>query len=189
MIFRNPTRVLSYFYHTCVLSRYSHARLLVTPWTVAHQALLLSMGFSRQKYWSGLACPPPGDLPDPGIQLKSLMAPALARGFFTTSTTWEAHSIIGDSQIFINKTLHFLKKSVQNWVCFSNLTPRIHLEFSNSMLSFPKMKIIIQTYSMWDDYFVTTTAMQLQSLMPCNGKHACGSLYEGRCVQQPERMG
>ena len=42
---------------------------------------------------------------------------------------------------------------------------------------------------MWDDYFVTTTAMQLQSLMPCNGKHACGSLYEGRCVQQPERMG
>lgn len=57
------------------------------------------------------------------------------------------------------------------------------------MLSFPKMKIIIQTYSMWDDYFVTTTAMQLQSLMPCNGKHACGSLYEGRCVQQPERMG
>ena len=110
MIFRNPTRVLSYFYHTCVLSRYSRARLLVTPWTVAHQALLLSMGFSRQKYWSGLACPPPGDLPDPGIQLKSFMSPALARGFFTTSTTWEAHSIIGDSQIFINKTLHFLKK-------------------------------------------------------------------------------
>ena len=38
--------------------------LFVTPWTLAHQAPL-SMGFSRQEYWSGLPCPPPGDLPDP----------------------------------------------------------------------------------------------------------------------------
>ena len=91
MIFRNSIRVLSYFYHTCVLSRYRRARLLVTPWTVAHQALL-SMGFSRQKHWSGLACPPPGDLPDPGIEPMSLTFPALAGRFFTTSTTWEAHS-------------------------------------------------------------------------------------------------
>ena len=60
-----------------------------TPWTVAHQAPL-SMGFSRQEYWSGLPCPPPGDLPDPGIEPSSLISPALAGGFFTTSTTWEA---------------------------------------------------------------------------------------------------
>ena len=40
------------------------------PWTVAHQAPL-SMGFSRQEYWSGLPCPPPGDLPDPGIEPRS----------------------------------------------------------------------------------------------------------------------
>ena len=39
----------------------------MTPWTVAHQAPL-SMGFSRQEYWSGLPCPPPGDLPNPGIE-------------------------------------------------------------------------------------------------------------------------
>ena len=57
--------------------------------TVAHQALL-SMGFSRQEYWSGLPCPPPGALPDPGIELKSLASPALTGGFFTTSKTWEA---------------------------------------------------------------------------------------------------
>ena len=44
----------------------SHVRLFVTPWTVAHQAPL-SMGFSRQEYWSGLPFPSPGDLPDPGI--------------------------------------------------------------------------------------------------------------------------
>ena len=45
----------------------SHVRLFVTPWTVAHQALL-SMGFSRQEYWSGLPFPSPEDLPKPGIK-------------------------------------------------------------------------------------------------------------------------
>ena len=50
----------------------------------------LSMGFSRKEYWSGLPCPPPGNLPDPGVELASLMSPALVGRFFTTSTTWEA---------------------------------------------------------------------------------------------------
>ena len=45
----------------------SQVRLFVTPWTVAHQAPL-SMKFSRQEYWSGLPCPSPGDLPNPGIE-------------------------------------------------------------------------------------------------------------------------
>ena len=48
----------------------------VTPWAVAHQAPL-SMGFSRQEIWSGLPCPPPGDLPDPGIEPTSPAAPTL----------------------------------------------------------------------------------------------------------------
>ena len=51
-----------------------------TPWTVAYQAPL-SMGFSRQEYWSGLPFPSPGDLPSPGIEPVS---PALAGRFFTT---------------------------------------------------------------------------------------------------------
>ena len=67
-------------------SCFSCARLFVTLWTVARQAPL-SMRFSRQEYWSGLPCPSPGDLPDPGMELKSLMSPALAGGFFNTSTT------------------------------------------------------------------------------------------------------
>ena len=50
----------------------------------------LSMGFSRQECWSGLPCPSLGDLPNPGIELSSLMSPALAGGFFTTSAIWEA---------------------------------------------------------------------------------------------------
>ena len=50
--------------------------LFATPWTVAHQASL-SMGFSRQEYWSGLPSPPPGDLPDPGFKHTSPASPAL----------------------------------------------------------------------------------------------------------------
>ena len=72
-----------------MLSCFSRVQFFVTPWTVARQASL-SMGFSRQEYWSGLPCPPPGDLPDPGIEPMSLKAPTLGGGFFTTSATWEA---------------------------------------------------------------------------------------------------
>ena len=49
------------------------------------------MGLCRQEYWSGLPCPPPGNLPNPGIELMSAMFPSLEDGFFPTSTTWEAH--------------------------------------------------------------------------------------------------
>ena len=72
----------------CVLSRFS---IIVTLWTIACQAPL-SMGVSRQECWSGLPCPPPGDLPDPGIEPVSLVSPALAGRFFTTSSAWEAPS-------------------------------------------------------------------------------------------------
>ena len=54
----------------CLLSCFSRVQLCATPWTVARQASL-SMGFSRQEYWSGLPCPPPGDLPTPGIKPRS----------------------------------------------------------------------------------------------------------------------
>ena len=54
----------------------SHVQLFVTLWTIAHQATL-SMGFFRQEYSSGLPFPPPGDLPDPGIEPTSPVAPAL----------------------------------------------------------------------------------------------------------------
>ena len=54
-----------------MLSRFSHVWLFVTLWTAAHQAPL-PMGFSKQEYWSGLPCLPPGDLPDPGIEPVSL---------------------------------------------------------------------------------------------------------------------
>ena len=63
-----------------VVQSLSHVRFFATPWTVARQAPL-SMGFSQQGYWSGLPFPPPGHLPEPGIEPVS---PALSGGFFTT---------------------------------------------------------------------------------------------------------
>ena len=78
----------------------SRVRLCVTPRTVACQAPL-SMGFSRQEYWSGLPCPPPGHPPNPGIKPGSLMSPALAGGFFTTGATWEAPGeVYGGQAVF-----------------------------------------------------------------------------------------
>ena len=63
-----------------LLSHFSRVLTLCDP---------LSMGFSRQEYWSGFPCPPPEDLPDPGIKLESILSPALESWFFTTSITWE----------------------------------------------------------------------------------------------------
>ena len=78
-----------YAWMLCMLSHFSHVWLFATPWTAAHQALL-SIGLSREEYWSGLLCPPPGDFPNPGTEPKSFRSPALTGGFFTTSTTLEA---------------------------------------------------------------------------------------------------
>ena len=66
----------------CVLTHFSRVQLFVTPWTAAHQAPQ-SKGFSRQEYWSGLPCPPPGDLPKPRIKPVSLMS----------SLHWQAGSL------------------------------------------------------------------------------------------------
>ena len=71
----------------------SLVQLFAIPWTVGCQALL-SMGFPRQEYWSGVPFPTPGDLPNPGSEPVSLASPALAGRFFTTSATWE---VIGGS--------------------------------------------------------------------------------------------
>ena len=71
--------------HVCVQS----CLTLQPPWTVPRQAPL-SLEFSRQEYWNKLPFPTPGDLPNPGIKTVSLMPPALAGGFFTTSITWDA---------------------------------------------------------------------------------------------------
>ena len=71
-----------------MLNNFSSVRFVATLWTVARQAPL-SMRFSRQEYWSGLPCLQPGNRPHSGIEPAALKSPALAAGFFTTSSTWE----------------------------------------------------------------------------------------------------
>ena len=73
------------------------------PWTVALQALL-SMGFSRQGYWSGLPFPPPGDLPDPGIEAGSLLSLTLAGGFFPTHFPDEEAETWGNNATWLGRT-------------------------------------------------------------------------------------
>ena len=96
--------------------------ILCTPWTVARQAPL-SMGLSRQEYWSGLPCPPPGDLPNPGIEPISLVFPDAASGFFTTNATQ------GDPSAFLNSEEFLLLKRTVMLIFLPN-----YLEMSLSAL-------------------------------------------------------
>ena len=100
----------------CCAQSLSRVRLFATPQTVAHQAPL-SMGFSRQEYWSRLPFPPPGDLPSSGIKPTSLVSPALAGGVFTTgatgqmpsngfSTQYPSHLILGPLHPFVSPAWH-----------------------------------------------------------------------------------
>ena len=91
--------------YACVLRCFSHVQLFAIQWSIVYQAPL-SMGLSKQEYWSGLPCPPPGYIPDPGIEPLSQASPVLAGRFFTASTTWEAQQPC----IYIhNRKRHFVK--------------------------------------------------------------------------------
>ena len=91
----------------------SRVQLFVTAWTVAHQAPL-SMGFSRQEYWSGLPFPSPGDLPNPGIEPRSPALQADAGRCFNLWATREAHQQIKDaansSDMSQSESLGFTRK-------------------------------------------------------------------------------
>ena len=71
---------------------------LCNPWAVAQQAPL-SIEFSRQEYWSGLPCPPPGDLPDPGIKPASPASPELTGRFFTTAPPGKSICLVTTLQL------------------------------------------------------------------------------------------
>ena len=79
---------------TCVLSCVSRVQLFAALWTVAHQAPP-SMRFSRQEYWSGLPCLPPGNLPNPGIKPVTLTSNLHCRRVLYHCATWEAHHMVG----------------------------------------------------------------------------------------------
>ena len=89
----------------------SRVQLFVTPWTVAHQALL-SMEFPRQEYWSGLSFPSPGDLPDSGIEPGS---PALAGRFFTTEPPGKPTGLLGSHSACHTGPQHSPSLPVATW--------------------------------------------------------------------------
>ena len=93
---------------TCifVLSHFSRVQLFATLWTAAHQAPL-PMGFSRQEYWRGLPCPPPGDLPDPGIELASPASPSLQADSLPLSHGGSRRMCVGCIYIYISFQILF----------------------------------------------------------------------------------
>ena len=110
-----------------------------TLWTVVCQAPL-SMGFSRQEYWSGLPCPPPGDLPNLGIKLESLMSPALARGFFITSAAWEAVSTIWKNyQLFLPAMIRIYVQKISEEKGQTNGQRTVFVKFGERRLFFPSI--------------------------------------------------
>ena len=110
------------------------------------------MGFSRQEYWSGLPCPPPGDLPNPGMEPVSLMSPALASGFFTTRADIAKCPLEG-------KVSPYLGSMDQNWILKNPL--------KNTLLS------CIYDFTHLRDFYLpappcpnSTTSLQGQAPMP-----------------------
>ena len=105
-------------------------------------------GFSRQEYWSGMPCPPPGDLPDPGIEPASLMSPALAGRFFTTSAIWKA-PVAFHRMFQLSVYMYLMSKT--HIPCFSpfflentNITRKKKLEMAS--LIFSRLKKLISNF-------------------------------------------
>ena len=108
-------------------SHFNHIQLFVTLWTIAHQAPL-SMGFSRQEYWSGLPCPPPGNLPNSGIKPESLMSPTLAGRFLTTRPgSLLAREVRGPHLLILIKLLVDTLSLFKSSVCVAKFTGLIPL--------------------------------------------------------------
>ena len=153
----------------CVLSHFSHVWLFATLWTIAYQAIL-SMGFSRQKYWSRLPYPPPGDLPDLGIELTYFMSPALAGRFFTASATWEALRRKHRSQTLCNTGL---RKD------FSDMTPKPPIRKAKIMWYYIKPKcfcIAKETISKIKRQTKEQEKISEEKLMPKYTRKCCNSI-------------
>ena len=119
-------------WHVCMLSHFTRVWLFVTLWTAARQSPL-SMGFSRQEYWSGLPFPPPGYLPNPGTQPMSPASPALQADSLplshwgspnqlidsiqALSKSWQAccRNLQADSKICMKAKTILKKNIVRDW--------------------------------------------------------------------------
>ena len=126
------------------------------------------MEFSRQEYWSGLPCPSPGNLPNPGIKAESVMSPALAGGFFTTSAPWEA----GKYTRKMHKHYH-LAQPVAPTSDTTDLSYSPHISSSIVFpdLYTPTLKVYLGLCLPWGPSFPTTVSF-------CNSLGLGSSRYE-----------
>ena len=100
----------------CTLSRFSCVQLFINPWTVARQANL-SMGLPRQEYWSGLPCPPPGDLLEPGIKSASPVCNLKVQG---AMRVYNGDLILSGGDIYSPDSLCPKPNSLFPWTCPSS---------------------------------------------------------------------
>ena len=126
-LLRTPP-ALTFCDFVCSLRRSVTSQFFGIPWTVVRQAPL-SMGFSRQGYWSGLPFPPPGDLPNPGIEPESLVSPALAGRFFITAlrslpalTVYDLDTWVVCKQKACTQVWHFVADKAPSHPCHLILT-------------------------------------------------------------------
>ena len=129
---------------------------ICTLWTVALQAAGLPISFSRQEYWNGLPCPPPGDLPNPGITLTSHLSSTLTGRFFTT-----APPVNQGSPDFTSHTLYLIQiawfpfphTTGIIWSCPSAITYGhsgfFHLCYSNPAHSYDAAWILLPSFKPW----------------------------------------
>ena len=135
----------------CMISHFSHVRLFVILWTVARQAPL-SMGFSRQEYWSGWLCPPPGDLPDrTHISYVSCLWQA---GSLPLALPWGAQVKYRPSKKYLymrgesdskNTILCKIINNLLTGIDFSILILFHHSHIYNQLQRFPHMQIYLQS--------------------------------------------
>ena len=117
-------------HNVCMLNHFSHVQLFTTLWTIAHQTLL-SMGFSRQAYWSELPCPPQGDLTNSGFEHRPFTSPALAGEVFTISAYWEATMYSVNFCGIIFPTKLFIK--LPTWGIETELKRRVYNQFLGAL--------------------------------------------------------
>ena len=135
-----------------MLSCFSQVQLFATLWTIVHQALL-PMGFSRQEYWSGLPCPPPGDLPNPGIEPESPVSPAFQavslllshQGNPTGTIQFISVQLLSCVQLFVTPWTTACQASLSitnsqsllTLMCIESVMPSNHLIFCSPLLLLP----------------------------------------------------
>ena len=168
-----------------MLSHSSGVRFSATPRTAAPQAPL-SMRFSRQEYWSGLPCPPPGHLPDSEIKSVSPASPALSGRFFTSTATWEAFCLISFPPD-VDRVSPSLYLSLCHWVIssvISSFLRQIYIKespgHSSLMLLFPHVVLSFHLYYL----FIHNISPQLECNFPV-GKdciiHYCNAWCPQKC--------